>query len=199
MELYYSFGPSIIKSLKEKGFKVFLDLKIHDIPNTAKKATKAITKLGAGIINVHAAGGIEMMKAAKDGMKEALAEDPSLPTPLIIAVTQLTSTDQKILENDLMINEDLNQVVIHYAKNAQKAGLDGVVCSPLEVPFIKENLAADFKCITPGIRPKSSAAGDQKRIATPEEALELGSDFLVIGRAITNQKNPASAFDAIIK
>jgi len=199
MELFYSFGPSIIKSLKDMGYKVFLDLKIHDIPNTAMSATKTITKLGADIINVHAAGGITMMEAARKGMEEALIEDTSLSRPLIIGVTQLTSTDQDTLEKDLMIPKKLEDVVIHYAKNAKAAGLDGVVCSPLEVTIIKENLGADFKCITPGIRAKSSAAGDQKRIATPEEAIQLGSDYLVIGRAITNHENPASAFDQIIQ
>lgn len=199
MELFYTFGPSIISSLKKNGFKVFLDLKIHDIPNTAMKSCETITKLGADIINVHAAGGIEMMKAAKKGVDEALKNDKNLSRPLVIAVTQLTSTDQNILENDLLINMPIHEVVVNYAQNAAKAGLDGVVSSPLEVKLIKEVLGSNFKCITPGIRPKDGEENDQKRVTTPKEAFSFGSDYIVIGRAITKAKSPKEAFKNIIK
>lgn len=198
MELYYSFGPEIIKTLKNLGFKVFLDLKIHDIPNTAKKAVKAITKLGANMINVHAAGGIEMMKAARLGMEEALKENTNLERPIIIAVTQLTSTDQAMLENDLCISKPIHEVVVHYAQKAHEAGLDGVVSSPLEVKLIKEKIGKDFLCITPGIRPEGVSGDDQKRVTTPTEAIERGSDYIVMGRAITNATDPAIAYNEII-
>lgn len=199
MELFYTFGPNIIKILKENHFKVFLDLKIHDIPNTALKSCQTITKLGADIINIHASGGIEMMKAAKQGVEIALQEDPSLIAPLLIAVTQLTSTDQKMLEEDLLINKPIHEVVVKYAKNAQEAGLDGVVSSPLEVKLIKSTIGNQFKCITPGIRPRGSADNDQKRVTTPKEAFASGSDYIVIGRAITQAKNPKEAFLQIVK
>lgn len=199
MELFYTFGPKIIKDLKNKGFKVFLDLKIHDIPNTAKKSAKTITKLGASIINVHAAGGIEMMKAAKEGVEEALAEDSSLIKPLLIAVTQLTSTTDQVLKEELLINSTMEATVVQYAKNANSAGLDGIVSSPLEVKLIKESIGHEFLCITPGIRPKGTSSDDQKRITTPSEAIELGSDYLVIGRAITKSEFPSKAYTEIIK
>jgi orotidine-5'-phosphate decarboxylase len=199
MELFYTFGPSILSELKDKGFKVFLDLKIHDIPNTAKKSAKTITKLGADIINVHAAGGIEMMKAALAGVNEAIQEDNTLTKPLLIAVTQLTSTNQETLNTDLLINGSIENAVIQYAKNAKAAGLDGVVSSPLEVKLIKETVGSDFLCITPGIRPKGIKSDDQKRVTTPKEALSLGSDYIVIGRAITKSESPKFAFAEIIK
>ena len=199
MELFYTFGPSILSELKDKGFKVFLDLKIHDIPNTAKRSAKTITKLGADIINVHAAGGIEMMKAALAGVNEAIQEDNILTKPLLIAVTQLTSTNQETLNTDLLINGSIENAVIQYAKNAKAAGLDGVVSSPLEVKMIKETIGSDFLCITPGIRPKGITSDDQKRVTTPKEALRLGSDYIVIGRAITKSKSPKFAFAEIIK
>ena len=199
MELFYTFGPSILSELKDKGFKVFLDLKIHDIPNTAKKSAKTITKLGADIINVHAAGGIEMMEAALAGVNEAIKEDNNLTKPLLIAVTQLTSTNQETLNTDLLINGSIENAVIQYAKNAKAAGLDGVVSSPLEVKRIKETVGSDFLCITPGIRPKGITSDDQKRVTTPKEALRLGSDYIVIGRAITKSESPKLAFAEIIK
>jgi len=199
MELFYTFGPSILSELKAKGFKVFLDLKIHDIPNTAKKSAKTITKLGADIINVHAAGGIEMMKAALAGVHEAIREDSILTKPLLIAVTQLTSTNQETLNTELLINGSIENAVIQYAKNAKAAGLDGIVSSPLEVKIIKETVGSDFLCITPGIRPKGIASDDQKRVTTPKEALRLGSDYIVIGRAITKSESPKFAFAEIIK
>lgn len=199
MELYYTFGPRIIKILKELGFKVFLDLKVHDIPNTAMKACKTITKLGTDMINVHAAGGVEMMIAARLGVEAALKEDSSLERPLIIAVTQLTSSDQKMLENELFIKAPIEDVVVHYAKMAKQAGLDGVVSSALEVKIIKEQVGSDFICVTPGIRPKGSAGNDQKRVTTPKEAFSIGSDYIVMGRAITKQENPKQAFTEILK
>lgn len=199
MELYYSFGPNIIKILKELGFKVFLDLKIHDIPNTAMKAAKTITKLGANMINVHAAGGVEMMVAARLGMEEALKENPKLERPIIIAVTQLTSTDQTMLENNLCINRPIHEVVVHYAQKAKEAGLDGVVSSPLEVKLIKEKVGTDFLCVTPGIRPKGISGNDQKRVTTPQDAFARGSDYIVMGRAITTAEKPALAFNKIIE
>ena len=198
MELYYTFGPNIIKVLKELGYKVFLDLKIHDIPNTAMKACKTITKLGADMINVHAAGGKEMMVAARLGMEEALKENPKLTRPIIIAVTQLTSSDQEMIEKELCIDRPIHEVVVHYAKMAKAAGLDGVVSSPLEVKLIKDQVAKDFICVTPGIRPTGSAGNDQKRVTTPKEAFDKGSDFIVMGRAITTADVPVKAFDNIV-
>jgi orotidine-5'-phosphate decarboxylase len=199
MELYYTFGASIIKELKDKGFKVFLDLKIHDIPNTAKSTAKTITSLGANIINVHAAGGIEMMKAAMSGVKEALEEDENLSRPLVIAVTQLTSTSQETLNYELLIPGPMENAVFQYAMNAKLAGLDGVVSSPLEVDLIKQINGPKFLCITPGIRPSGVNSDDQKRVTTPNEALKNGSDFLVIGRAITNAESPKQAYNNIIE
>jgi orotidine-5'-phosphate decarboxylase len=199
MELFYTFGPNIITDLKEKGFKVFLDLKIHDIPNTAKNSAKTITKLGADIINVHAAGGIEMMRAAVAGVDEAIYENNKIHRPLVIAVTQLTSTNQETLNRDLLISGSIEEVVVQYAKNAKSAGLDGVVSSPLEVKRIKEEVGDEFLCITPGIRPKGSNSNDQKRVTTPKEALNSGSDYIVIGRAVTISQNPKLAYDEIIK
>ena len=199
MELFYTFGPSIIIDLKKKGFKVFLDLKIHDIPNTTKSSIKTITRLGADIINVHAAGGIEMMKAAVAGVNEVIAEENKLQRPLLIAVTQLTSTNQETLNQELLISSAIEEAVIQYAKNAKTAGLDGIVSSPLEVTSIKEKLGKDFLCVTPGIRPKGSISDDQKRITTPNEALNFGSDYLVIGRAVTKSADPKTAFNEILK
>jgi orotidine-5'-phosphate decarboxylase len=181
------------------GFKVFLDLKIHDIPNTARHAAKTITKLGADIINVHAAGGKEMMIGARLGMEEALKENPELERPIIIAVTQLTSTDQNVLKSDIWIDKPLKDTIVHYAKMTKEAGLDGVVCSPLEVKLIKEHIGSDFKCVTPGIRPKGSASQDQKRVTTPKEAFDNGSDYIVVGRAITTAESPRKAFEDIAK
>ena len=199
MELFYSFGPSIISELKKNGFKVFLDLKIHDIPNTAKHTCKSITKLGADIINVHASGGLKMMKASLEGVNEALLEKPELNRPIVIAVTQLTSSDQEMIKNDLLIPNPINEIVVHYAKRAKEAGLDGVVSSPHEVELIKKSIDNNFICVTPGIRPEQSSLGDQKRVMTPKEALKNGSDYIVIGRAITKSKSPKATFLKILK
>lgn len=199
MELFYSFGPQIVHKLKEMGFKVFLDLKIHDIPNTAKSTVKSITKLGVDMINVHAMGSKEMMIAAKEGVLEALKDDPSLERPLLIAVTILTSMDEKTLQNELQVQKKLKDCVIEYAKLTEEAGLDGVVCSPQESSLIKKHIGAHFQCITPGIRPLNVNSNDQKRVTTPKEAFQNGSDFIVIGRAITKAESPQEAFLNILK
>jgi orotidine-5'-phosphate decarboxylase len=199
MELYYTFGPDIIKAVKDLGYKVFLDLKIHDIPNTAFKAAKTLCKLGVDIINVHAAGGIEMMTAARLGVQEGIKESGQEQVPLLIGVTQLTSTSEDVLHNELLITKTMSDTVVEYALNVKKAGLDGVVCSAQDVAMIKEKCGKDFKCITPGIRPKSAQKDDQKRTMTPNEAIQIGSDYLVIGRPITAQIDPAKAFESIIE
>lgn len=194
MELFYTYGPSIIKDLKSKSFKIFLDLKIHDIPNTARQSTKTITKLGADIINLHASGGKEMMRMAKLGLEEALKENSSLNRPKLIAVTQLTSSNQEVLSDEICIDMPLEDVVYKYARNAYECGLDGVVSSPLEVERIK-SISSDFLCVTPGIRTKNKKElNDQKRVTTPKQAFELGSDYIVIGRSITKAQSPREAF-----
>ncbi len=193
MELYYTFGNNLFYNIKSRGFKTFLDLKLHDIPNTVNKAIKTLAKNGADIMNVHAAGGIEMMKAALEGMREENENG------LLIGVTQLTSTSQNVMNQELLIPGKVSDVVLHYAENVRKAGLDGIVCSAHEVREIKERFGQEFKCITPGIRPKGSANHDQKRVMTPFEAVQAGSDYLVIGRAITRNDEPGQAFDSILK
>lgn len=196
MQLYYAVGPSIIAHLKDRGFKVFVDLKIHDIPNTAKGAMESLARFGADMVNVHAAGGREMMIAARDGLTKGAADQKN--PPLLIAVTQLTSTNQEQLNNETGIPGTIASTVQKYALLAKLAGLDGVVASPLEVPLIKEACRKPFITVTPGIRPKGSQAGDQHRITTPEEAFSLGSDYIVIGRPITAAKDPALAFEQIL-
>lgn len=188
MELYYSEGPKILEYIKSLGLKIFLDLKVHDIPNTAHGAIKSLTKYGVDILNVHAAGGIEMMKRAK----EACTGDTKL-----IAVTQLTSLDDSVINNELGISGDSETNVIRLAKNAQAAGLDGVVSSPLEAAKIKENTSASFLTVCPGVRLADGAVQDQKRIASPDFALNNGCDFIVMGRAITQAANPAETFKSI--
>ena len=193
MELYYSEGPEIVKEIKEMGHKVFLDLKIHDIPNTAKGAMRSILRLDADMVNLHASGGSVMMKAAM----EACAEEGK--NPLVIAVTQLTSTTEALMQEELLIGSTLQDTVKAYAENAKKSGLSGVVCSALEVPLIKEHLGHDFITVTPGIRPLDTENSDQKRVVTPETARELGSDYIVVGRPITGAKDPEAAYKAIKK
>lgn len=188
MELFYKEGPEIVRILSARGFKIFLDLKLHDIPNTVYKAMRNVASLGVDITNVHAAGGIEMMKMAKKGLLEGA---PSGKIPKLIAVTQLTSTDDEMLKNELLINETMANTVKHYAENAKAAGLDGVVCSPLEAPIIKE---LGLMSVTPGIRLASDSKGDQKRVTTPQMARELGSDYIVVGRTITAASNPREAY-----
>ncbi|MFV0380091.1 MAG: orotidine-5'-phosphate decarboxylase [Anaerorhabdus sp.] len=190
MELYYSEGPSIVKEIKEKGHKIFLDLKVHDIPNTAYKAMCALAKLHVDIVNVHCAGGFEMMKKAQEAFSNS--------NTLVIGVTQLTSISQEMLENELLIKDNLNDVVISYAKLAERAGLNGVVCSALESKIIHENINDNFKTICPGIR-YGNANDDQVRICTPSDAKELGCDYIVVGRLITNAKNPFEMYKQVTK
>ena len=194
MELYYAEGPSIVRELKSRGHKIFLDLKLHDIPNTVKKAMKVLSHLDVDICNLHAGGTIRMMEAALEG----LTRDDGT-RPLLIAVTQLTSTDQESMENDLLIKEPIDRVVMHYAANAKKAGLDGVVCSPLEAEKVHEVCGNDFLTVTPGVRLADGDAGDQKRVTTPAKAKELGSDYIVVGRPITAAANPVEAYRRCVK
>ena len=193
MELFYAGGPEIVKELKEKGFKIFLDLKLHDIPNTVKKAMKVLSNLDVDMVNVHAAGTIEMMKAAKEGLTR---EDGS--RPLLIAVTQLTSTSEEAMKTQLLIDNPIDETIAHYARNAMTAGLDGVVCSPLEAAKVKEACGPDFLAVTPGIRFASSAKDDQSRFTTPAMARELGSDFIVVGRPITAAPDPVAAYETCV-
>ena len=189
MELFYSEGPSIVREVKSRGHKIFLDLKLHDIPNTVAKAMASLTRLDVDMVNVHAAGTIEMMKAAIKGLTR---EDGS--RPLLIAVTQLTSTDQERMQNELLISETLGNVVITYAQNALMAGLDGVVCSPLEAADIHGACGEDFLTVTPGIRFAGATKDDQVRITTPARAKEIGSDYIVVGRPITQADDPVAAY-----
>lgn len=190
MELFYAEGPKMVKELKEKGFKIFLDLKLHDIPNTVKKAMVNLGKLGVDITNVHASGGIVMMKAAKEGLLEG-AKLAGYEAPLLIAVTQLTSTDQAMLERELCIHEQMSDVVYKYAENAKLAGLDGVVCSPFEASAVED---LGLISVTPGIRLVGDDDGDQKRVTTPKTAKLLGSSFIVVGRSITQARDPLAAY-----
>ena len=190
MELFYAEGPDIVREIKAKGHKIFLDLKLHDIPNTVKSAMAVLTGLGVDIINVHAAGTKRMMEAALEGLTR-----PDGTRPLLIAVTQLTSTDQQAMEEDLWIDKPLPEVVMHYAKCAEDAGLDGVVCSPLEAKAVHETCGAQFLTVTPGVRFAESAAGDQKRIMTPQQAKIEGCDYIVVGRPITRAEDPVAAYE----
>ena len=199
MQLFYAAGPAFVASLKERGYKVFLDLKMHDIPNTVKGGSNSITKLGVDVFNVHAAGGLKMMEAAREGVEAALSGDSSLKRPLIIAVTQLTSTSQSVLNDEIGIGGTVEDAVIRYAKLAKQAGLGGVVASPQEVQMIKAACGLEFKTITPGIRPAGADVNDQTRIMTPREALEQGTDYMVIGRPITAAADPRAALQSIIK
>lgn len=192
MELYYAEGPSIISEIKKLGHKIFLDLKLHDIPNTVKKAMANLAKLDVDIVNCHASGGIKMMAAAKEAFANAKNK------PLIIAVTQLTSTSKEMMNNELGIDGEVIDSVVKYAKNAKAAGLDGVVCSPLEVTAIKEACGKEFITVTPGIRP-GSHNDDQVRVTTPADARKLGTNFIVVGRPITQAENPVEAYKQIRK
>ena len=193
MELYYAEGPAIVREIKERGHKIFLDLKLHDIPNTVKKAMKVLSNLDVDICNLHAAGTTAMMEAALEGLTR---EDGS--RPLLIAVTQLTSTDQESMERDLLIREPIDQVVMHYAKTAQKAGLDGIVCSPLEAGKVHEVCGASFLTVTPGVRFADGQTGDQKRVMTPAQAKLIGSDYIVVGRPITAAEDPVAAYERCV-
>lgn len=189
MELFYAEGPAIVKEIKARRHKIFLDLKLHDIPNTVKKAMTVLSDLDVDLCNVHAAGTISMMQAALEGLTRADGT-----RPLLIAVTQLTSTSEERMQNDLLINRSLDEVVLHYAANTKIAGLDGVVCSPLEAGKVKEVCGKDFLTITPGVRFADGDAGDQVRITTPAKARELGSDYIVVGRPITQANDPIAAY-----
>lgn len=189
-QLFYKIGREGIRKLKAKGFKIFLDLKLHDIPNTVYHGVESLKDLKVDMLTVHSAGGIEMMKQAK------LAAGKSIK---VLAVTQLTSTDSKMLKNELLINKDINSTILHYAKNANKAKVDGVICSPNEVKLIKSKIGKKFLAVTPGIRYSTSTANDQKRIATPELAKKYGSDYIVVGRPITKADNPLNMYKKILK
>lgn len=194
MELFFAEGPSIVKEIKRRGHKIFLDLKLHDIPNTVKGGMRSLTNLGADILNVHAAGTIEMMKAALEGTQR-----PDGTAPMLIAVTQLTSTSEERMQKDLLINATINDTILHYAKNAKEAGLAGVVCSPLEAGMVKAALGKDFVTVTPGIRFADSAKDDQVRITTPARAREIGTDYIVVGRPITQAEDPVAAYRRCMK
>ena len=194
MELFYAEGPEIVREIKKRGHKIFLDLKLHDIPNTVKKSMSVLSRLDVDLCNLHAAGTINMMKAAIEGLTR---EDGT--RPLLIAVTQLTSTDQESMENDLLIKEPIDKVVMHYASNAKKAGLDGVVCSPLEAGKVHEICGNDFITVTPGVRFADGDIGDQKRVMTPAEAKKIGSDYIVVGRPITAADDPVAAYNRCLE
>ncbi len=193
MELFYAEGPSIVREIKKRGHKIFLDLKSHDIPNTVKKSMAVLSGLDVDLCNLHASGTIRMMEAAIEGLTRADGT-----RPLLIAVTQLTSTDQESMETDLLIREPIDQVVLHYAKNAKKAGLDGVVCSPLEAGKVHDACGNDFLTVTPGVRFADGDIGDQKRVMTPAEAKKIGSDYIVVGRPITAAPDPVAAYERCV-
>lgn len=189
MELFYAEGPDIVRQIHARGHRIFLDLKLHDIPNTVKKAMAALSALDVDIINLHAAGTKAMMSAALEGLTR-----PDGTRPLLIAVTQLTSTDQERMDRELLIHAPIDEVVLHYARNARDAGLDGVVCSPLEAGSIHARCGADFLTVTPGVRFADGESGDQKRVTTLERAREIGSDYIVVGRPITQADDPVAAY-----
>ena len=193
MELFYAEGPAIVREIKARGHKIFLDLKLHDIPNTVKKAMTVLRDLDVDITNLHAGGTVNMMKAALEGLTR-----PDGTRPLLIAVTQLTSTDQESMENDLLIHEPIDKVVMHYAHNAKLAGLDGVVCSPLEAEKVHSTCGGDFLTVTPGVRFADGDIGDQKRVMTPAEAKRIGSDYIVVGRPITAAADPVAAYERCV-
>ena len=194
MELFYGAGPAIVREIKKRGHKIFLDLKLHDIPNTVKKSMAVLSSLDVDMCNLHASGTIPMMEAALEGLTR-----PDGTRPLLIAVTQLTSTDEEHMHRDLLIPEPIDKVVMHYAQNAKKAGLDGVVCSPLEAGKVKSVCGDSFLTVTPGVRFADGDVGDQKRVTTPEKAKELGSDYIVVGRPITAAADPVAAYRRCVK
>ncbi len=193
MELFYAEGPQIVREIKKRGHKIFLDLKLHDIPNTVKKSMSVLSNLDVDLCNLHASGTCKMMEAALEGLTRSDGT-----RPLLIAVTQLTSTDQESMEGDLLIKEPIDKVVMHYAANAKKAGLDGVVCSPLEAGKVHEICGNDFLTVTPGVRFADGDIGDQKRVMTPEQAKKIGSDYIVVGRPITAAEDPVAAYERCI-
>ena len=193
MELFYAEGPAIVKQIKARGHKIFLDLKLHDIPNTVKKAMAVLSNLDVDITNLHAAGTTAMMQGALEGLTR-----PDGSRPLLIAVTQLTSTDQEAMERDILIREPIDQVVMHYAKTARNAGLDGIVCSPLEAGKVHDVCGKQFLTITPGVRFADGDVGDQKRVMTPAQAKQIGSDYIVVGRPITAAADPVAAYERCV-
>lgn len=197
MEVYYQNGPEIVKWVKDSGHQIFLDLKLHDIPNTVYRAMKGLAALDVDMLNVHASGGKEMMKAAREGVEEGTPVGSSVPQ--LIAVTQLTSTSEQAMRSEQLIQKSLLESVLHYAKLTEESGLDGVVCSAWESEAIKEHTSGQFLCVTPGIRPEGSLKGDQKRVATPRKAREQGASFIVVGRPITQAQNPLEAYLEIKK
>ena len=194
MELFYAESPQIVREIKKRGHKIFLDLKLHDIPNTVKKSMAVLSGLDVDMTNLHAAGTVSMMEAAIEGLTR-----PDGTRPLLIAVTQLTSTDQERMEKDLLIREPIDKVVMHYAANAKKAGLDGVVCSPLEAGKVHETCGEDFLTVTPGVRFADGDVGDQKRVMTPAQAKAIGSDYIVVGRPITAAEDPVAAYERCVR
>ncbi len=194
MELYYSAGPDIVKEIKARGHKIFLDLKLHDIPNTVKKSMAVLSKLDVDMCNLHAAGTVAMMEAAIEGLTR-----PDGTRPLLIAVTQLTSTSEERMKEDLLIEKPIDEVIMHYASRAKAAGLDGVVCSPLEAAKVKSVCGNEFLTVTPGVRFADGEVGDQVRIATPERAKEIGSDYIVVGRPITQADDPVAAYERCVR
>ncbi len=194
MELFYAEGPQIVREIKRRGHKIFLDLKLHDIPNTVKKSMAVLSNLDVDMTNLHAAGTVSMMEAAIEGLTR-----PDGTRPMLIAVTQLTSTDQERMESDLLIHEPIDKVVMHYASCAKKAGLDGVVCSPLEAGKVHETCGSEFVTVTPGVRFADGDVGDQKRVMTPAQAKEIGSDYIVVGRPITAAEDPVAAYERCVR
>ena len=194
MELFYAEGPQIVRDIKARGHRIFLDLKLHDIPNQVGKAMRVLSRLDVDMTNLHAAGTIAMMKAGKEGLTR-----PDGTCPLLLAVTQLTSTDEQHMHEELLIPNAMPETVAHYARNAKAAGLSGVVCSPLEARLVKNACGNDFVTVTPGIRFADSAADDQRRIMTPAKAREGGSDYIVVGRPITRAKDPAAAYERCLR
>lgn len=194
MELYYAEGPEIVREIKRRGHRIFLDLKLHDIPNTVRKAMHVLSRLDVDMTNVHAAGTVDMMRAAVEGLTR---EDGT--RPLLIAVTQLTSTSEERMQRELLIGASINDTIAKYAENAKEAGLDGVVCSPLEAQLVKEHCGAEFMTVTPGIRFADASKDDQVRITTPARAREIGSDYIVVGRPVTAADDPVAAYERCCK
>lgn len=194
MELYYAEGPSIVREIKARGHKIFLDLKLHDIPNTVKKAMAVLSRLDVDMCNLHAAGTIDMMRAALEGLTR-----PDGTRPLLIAVTQLTSTSEERMRRELLIDASINDTIVHYAQNAKQAGLDGVVCSPLEAGMVKDACGKDFITVTPGVRFADGEVGDQVRVTTPARAREIGTDYIVVGRPITQAVDPVAAYGRCVR
>lgn len=190
MELFYAEGPEIVREIKKRGHKIFLDLKLHDIPNTVKKSMAVLSKLDVDMTNLHAAGTVDMMKAALEGLTR-----PDGTRPLLIAVTQLTSTSEERMQKELLINASINDTIVKYAQNAKEAGLDGVVCSPLEAGMVKDACGKSFMTVTPGVRFADGDVGDQVRVTTPARAKEIGSDYIVVGRPITAAPDPVAAYE----